>query len=887
MGEAFVAVADDGNAIYWNPAGLAQMERIQASFAYADLFGLGINSFYASFLSRVYFIPPLTDYLAFGADWFRIHTRDADPYTGKDELEFAQDQINFSLAFRPPKSVPWLRNLSLGANLKYLKIRGSLDGASEGNLDGWGWDGGLLYDFGALPRVPNGLQFGLMVHNGGDGLWAKNTATENSSKILHENLRWGLSYRPFREWPGGKVPISDPVLALDFDDRVHLGLEFWLARTLALRAGWQKDWRTNESSTFAFGLGLKKVLKDLPEVNVDYALTDSPVLPNTNKQFGGSLIVKNDPRLIRIEEAYINDVFASLYQHYGGPVGDLGRAKIRNIHGDTLIAEVTFVAPPYTPRNPAPQNVKLPPGQLIEVPLRAVFDRGILESGVRERLNGRIEIGYFLSTSWHFRTARNVDYVLHGAGTLTWDDPGKAAAFVTIGEKCVREFAQRIVPQDSLRAAPPSFFTDNMISALRLHEALRALGFSYAPDRTTPFAAVAGKELAVDQIQYPAKFLATKNKSGDCDDLAVLYSTLLESIGIETALLSTPTHLFMMFNTGLPARRQNSLPVDTTLFVNYRGMLWMPIEATAVQSSFLYAWVKGSKKYRDALAENSVAIVEIAENQRRDRYPPAEISAADSVDLPVPPLASRVAANFATLATITESYVQKFEDGLHADPENVKWRNQYAVILGQNGEREKARAHLSFILKKNPRHAEAINNLANIEFIEGNFLRAESLYVLANRYNTLNKAGTYLNLSLLYEMMVDTTDAASRSAYKEKSIAALTEAGRWLHNDSDFALYLLGLPSPAIKGKGEPDEKGKAAAAPDDTSKIKPKLPRPPQPAESWLSKKARIVTAHIKHAMRTLLEGKPLRHTVFDQAGSKGEGAVDEDRPWLLWWST
>jgi hypothetical protein len=458
MGGAFVAVADDGNAIYWNPAGLAKMERIQAGFAYADLFGLGINSFYASFLSRVYFVPPLADYLAFGVDWFGIQTLDEDPESDKPALEYRHDQFNFSLALQPPQGVPYLRHFSIGANAKYLKLGGELDGTREADLSGWGWDLGLLYNFGELPYVPDGLQAGLMLHDGGN-TQVRHKATRRRETLYHENLRWGLSYRPFAGWPGGKLPISDPVFALDFDDRIHVGLEFWLARTLALRAGWQKDFHTSENSTFAFGLGLKKALKDLPEINIDYALTDSPVLPNTDKQFGGSLIIKDNPRLIRIEEAYVNDVFASLYQNYGGPAGDLGRAKIRNVYSDTLIIEVTFIAPPYTSKNPAPQIVKVPPGQLAEVPLRAVFGRGILVCGARERLNARIEAGYSLARQGRFRTVRNVDYVLHGAGSLTWDDPGKAAAFVTIGEKCVREFAQRVVPQDSVRAASPSFFT--------------------------------------------------------------------------------------------------------------------------------------------------------------------------------------------------------------------------------------------------------------------------------------------------------------------------------------------------------------------------------------------------------------------------------------------
>ena len=157
MGEAFVAVADDGNAIYWNPAGLSRMERIQASFSYSDLFGLGIKSYYASFISRLYFIPSLTDYLSFGVDWFRIQF-------GDDELNFDRNRINFSLALKPSKSLPFLRDVGFGLNAKYLSLGSKLDATTEVDADGWGLDFGLLYDLSSLPIVPNGLNFGLMVH---------------------------------------------------------------------------------------------------------------------------------------------------------------------------------------------------------------------------------------------------------------------------------------------------------------------------------------------------------------------------------------------------------------------------------------------------------------------------------------------------------------------------------------------------------------------------------------------------------------------------------------------------------------------------------------------------------------------------------------------------
>ncbi|GEM_PF-1162024 len=879
LGDAFVAVADDGNAIYWNPAGLGRMERIQASFAYADLFGLGIENIYASFISRVYFIPPLTDYLAFGVDVNRIQF-------GDDELDFSQNQINFSLAFAPPQNWPLLRHLSIGGNAKYFSMKGKLDSNPQLDAGGWGWDAGLLYDAGALPYVPNGFRVGLMVYNLGDGLWVTNKLTEASSKVFHENIRWGFSYRPFDDWPGGKrIPLSDPMIALDFDDRVHLGLEIWLAKTLALRAGWQKDWRTREKASLSFGVGFKQAVKDFPEVRIDYALTDSPVLPNTNKQFGGSLLVRDDPRLLRIEEAYVNDVFASLYQYYGGATGELGRAKIRNFYSDTLIAEVKFIAPPYTKGDPAPQIVKVPPPRkneiaeqkgIAEVPLRAVLDRSILHCAAQERLNARIEVSYRLPRRERLRTVRNVDYVLHGAGCLTWDDPAKAVAFITIGEPNVRNFARRVAPQDSLLKARKGFVTENIVAAMRLFEALRARGFTYIPDRTTRQALIAGRRLEIDAIDYPAEFLMADNTGGDCDDFAVSFATLLQSIGIETALLVLPDHVFLMFDTGIPLRRFTSLPVDTSLFIPKRGTLWMPVETTALKSSFVEAWKEGSGKYRRAAARNSVQIVEVTPSQRV--YPPAEVSARNFPNLPAPPLARPVAENFRALAGMTSAHLKKFEDSLRVNPDDHTRRNTYAAILGQGGDRRQARQQLNIILKKNPRYAPALNNLGNLEFVEGHFERAESLYTAAVKHTPLNPAGTYLNQAFLYEMMYDENNKTSMEFWKKKSITALTAAGRWVNNDSELALFLLGLPAAPAPGKGRGPETPKAApdtaGAKKDTTQIKEKPP--------WSERIANF----INDSMKNLLFGKPLKVTVLDRAGAKRRGEVDEERTWLLWWN-
>ena len=58
MGHAFVAVADDVNAVYYNPAGLINITSPQLTFMYAPIFigltdGSGLTDFYGAFAMRL------------------------------------------------------------------------------------------------------------------------------------------------------------------------------------------------------------------------------------------------------------------------------------------------------------------------------------------------------------------------------------------------------------------------------------------------------------------------------------------------------------------------------------------------------------------------------------------------------------------------------------------------------------------------------------------------------------------------------------------------------------------------------------------------------------------------------------------------------------------
>ncbi len=877
MGEAFVAVADDGNAIFWNPAGLARLERIQASFAYADLFGLDIDNYSATFVSRMYFIPPLDDYVSFGVGWSGIHTRDEalspQPLGQTTEaLDFQQDQFNFSLGLRLPAFTwsvlkplnPVLRHLSLGFTAKYLQQKGSLDGMLEGNASGSGRgagglvrDFGLLYTLGALPHLLNGLYFGLMINDLGGTQIRHDDAGRTSETILPQNLRWGLSYKPFTDWPGGKIPISDPVVAIDVDDRVHLGLEFWLSRILALRAGWQKDRHTDESPTLSFGLGFKARLNAAPGLQADYALTDSPGLPNAPAQFGGTFIFKDNPRLIRIEEAHINNVYASLYLHYGEPGANVGTVKLKNVaERDTLKARVTFLASQYMLPQQA-DTVVIEPGRTLDFPLRAVFAPEILQA--RDgRLTGEVRVAYDYQRAEHASRVA-VDFAIYSQNYLTWDDPCKAAAFVTANDPLVSEFvdAVRATKSDSTKA---SWFTRyERGEAIKLYHALQACDIAYRLDQKTPFPSLRGAPYRRDQITYPAQFLSREKRHGDCDDLAVLYASLLQHAGFSTALVSVPGHLFMMFDTEIDTAQRHTVPLDPGLFVSHTGTLWIPVETTMIpDSSFVAAWRTAAQSFGGA---GNWEVFEVAACQ--SSYPPPRISVAEKRTPSPADFSYLLEKSLLALDKMKHDYFQSFEDSLQAVPalssaEEIKLRNRYGALLAESGNYERAVQQFEAIHRLDPAFVPAWNNHGNVEFMLGHFARARGHYHATLKRNPFSR-GTYLNLAILYQTMIEGAPKDSADSYQRQSDAALLRAAQLLEGETEAACALLGIPAEHLDGKAGPVD---------------------------WVKARMRKARKFVDTAFRMYVQKKEIRNVPLDRHGPKGHDEVDADRGSSLYWS-
>ena len=233
MGNAFIALADDPSAIYWNPAGLSQIERLEMTSAYTSWFQ-DMNYTNISVVA-----PMLRNTLGVAVNYFNYgamaETNAAHPYgTG---ITYNPTDIDITASFAR-KMHP---DISLGANLRLISR----------NLPGK-VSSGYGIDIGALSRFRENIFIGLNV---------RNLISSIGPSSGPSNYGIGLSYRdePLILALDVNFPTDNNVL-------VCLGAEYNLKDVFFCRIGYNSRSETDAGGNLGAGLGLR-----LKNMDFDYA----------------------------------------------------------------------------------------------------------------------------------------------------------------------------------------------------------------------------------------------------------------------------------------------------------------------------------------------------------------------------------------------------------------------------------------------------------------------------------------------------------------------------------------------------------------------------------------------------------------------------------------
>ena len=285
----------------------------------------------------------------------------------------------------------------------------------------------------------------------------------------------------------------------------------------------------------------------------------------------------------------------------------------------------------------------------------------------------------------------------------------------------------------------------SLVYARGIYEALGVLGVSYIVDPSSPFQEFSENATSVDYLQYPRDTLS--RKSGDCDDLSILFAACMENIGVGSAFIDVPGHVFIMFNTGVPEKDRMTLGFPDELLIRHQGTVWIPVEMTMVGSSFTRAWQKAAEEYRDWSAKGKAEI--IVTQKAWELFKPVTLPSNDSkagtakrqeIDAKFPDELETLGRQ--RLNALSAGYVELLKN----NPKDLAALTELGIVYGENGLYAEALQQFQKMLALDKENAVALNNIGNISFLQERLADAKLAYESSLKVAP-DDPGTMVNLS--------------------------------------------------------------------------------------------------------------------------------------------
>jgi len=478
---------------------------------------------------------------------------------------------------------------------------------------------------------------------------------------------------------------------------------------------------------------------------------------------------------IRFENAEIEPLFAAMQSYYiNNPIGTITLENTEKKPLQNIV--ISFFQPGYMDAPSIVEELETIDGkQTLTVGLTASFNENIfLTEGVTP-LNGEVLISYDYNNR-PVEQRYSVSYDLYDKSSLIWDDDRKVASFITPADSALQNYSSFI--RQSCKDSEIQYISKNLQNGMQIFHALGEIGCIYQVDPLQPFAAVSEQEsMTVDTVNLPRNTL--KKLTGDCDDLTVLYLSLLETLGIETAFLTVPGHIYTAFNTKESARSYGRIHPDRDMTINIDGELWIPVEITMIgRTSFLEAWKTGAEQW-NSLDETP---------ELRMLYPTAE---ARKIYRPVGLRETDLGLQYGSRELIAGSFSNDLEDlsdvilrDYYAKAEKRGSKldyNRLGIALADFGQREKAVHAFKSAIQLDPDYLSPRVNLGNLEYLKGDYQNAvqafqDVLRVFENKGKLLSHGAAIINLNIskTYYAMEEYEQAAryysvAKNVYPEKA----------------------------------------------------------------------------------------------------------------------
>jgi len=485
---------------------------------------------------------------------------------------------------------------------------------------------------------------------------------------------------------------------------------------------------------------------------------------------------------IEIIDSHFDPVFPVFYKYYND--NPLGSVIIRNAEKGTVKdVKVHLHVPQYMEKPKLCAHVReMKRDEEIQVPMLALFKDTILEITEGTKVTAEILIEYaYLDSVIGGESSETL--LLYHRNAMTWDDDRKAASFVTAKDTEILRFSKNIASE--IRRMGNRAVNLQFCSAMGLFEALRLYGIGYVIDPTTPYAELSQNKFSLDYLQFPIQTMSYK--AGDCDDLSILYCALLESIGIQTAFITVPGHIYTAFLLDMDPRESTQLFASSDDLIVRGNRIWVPVEITMIQEGFVDAWRMGAKQWREHADAGTAALYPI--ESAWNTYAPVGITDVSERLAEISMGRFNDAYNSELERFVEREIGQRvnyLKDRIDASSNSSKLRNKLGVLYARFGLYDKAEAE--FQQAASAQHAPAYVNLGNLAYLEKDTERAgehfrEALRIEADSIGALvglakidYELENYGSVKRLYAQIEALSPAtASRFAYL---VSDLSDTGR-------------------------------------------------------------------------------------------------------------
>jgi hypothetical protein len=267
MGEAYVAIADDATAGWWNAGGLAFLTQRNLAFMHSTLVPDLVDDVYYEFIG---YAAPAGDIGVWTASVIFLNYGEsiATDTQGLELGKFTSWEGSINAGF----SMKLGDNLGAGIAMKFIRVDYAPEEFTQDNVEGAGTS--FAVDLGTLYKLPNQrLNFGLAVTNMGPKIAF---IDREQSDPLPFTARFGVAYTAIADEISNLLVTADVEQSLvwlidsDIDTRrsevYHVGVEYRYVNLLAGRVGYVYD-EDGDFKDPTYGLGF--IYKD--KLSLDYA----------------------------------------------------------------------------------------------------------------------------------------------------------------------------------------------------------------------------------------------------------------------------------------------------------------------------------------------------------------------------------------------------------------------------------------------------------------------------------------------------------------------------------------------------------------------------------------------------------------------------------------